>query len=178
MFACEHFGVQPDILVLGKGLGGGVMPLAAIVARHDLDLAADRSIGHYTHEKNPVCCAAGLATIEYIEREGLVQRSEDLGAFAVSQLRELQQHYACIGEVRGAGLLIGVQLVDSERFGRATDLAEWLMYQAMARGMSFKISSGSVLTLCPPLVITRAQLEEAVAILAACFAAAERRVAN
>jgi 4-aminobutyrate aminotransferase len=62
MFACEHFGVVPDVLVLGKGLGGGILPLAAIVAKSSLDVAGDRALGHYTHEKNPVLCAAGLAT--------------------------------------------------------------------------------------------------------------------
>jgi 4-aminobutyrate aminotransferase len=178
MFACEHYEVCPDILVLGKGLGGGVLPLAAIVARRELDIAADRSVGHYTHEKNPISCAAALATIEYIEREGLVQYSQELGAYALERLRELQQQFPCIGQVRGAGLLIGVQLVDNDRTGRAIELAEWVMYQAMARGLSFKVSSGTVLTLCPPLIITQAQLAEALGILAACLAAAERRVAN
>ena len=67
MFACEHFSVVPDMLVLGKGLGGGIFPLAALVAREDLDVAGNVALGHYTHEKNPVACAAALAAIEVIE---------------------------------------------------------------------------------------------------------------
>src|SRR5262245_1041278 len=70
MFACEHFGVVPDILVIGKGLGGGIMPMAAMLARASLDVAGDVALGHYTHEKSPVGCAAALATIEVITEEG------------------------------------------------------------------------------------------------------------
>jgi 4-aminobutyrate aminotransferase len=175
MYAFEHFDVCPDIVVLGKGFGGGVMPLAGIVAHQDLNVAADRAIGHYTHEKNPVSCAAGLATIGFIEREGLVARSRDLGEYAVERLRSLQKRYPFIREVRGAGLLIGVELVDTERFGSAASLAEWVMYQALEQGLSFKVSSGTVLTLCPALVITSSQLDEALEILERCFATANRR---
>jgi 4-aminobutyrate aminotransferase len=64
MFTFDHFGVIPDIVVLGKGLGGGILPLAAIIAKKGLDVAEDRALGHYTHEKSPVACAAALATIE------------------------------------------------------------------------------------------------------------------
>ncbi|NWG14475.1 MAG: aspartate aminotransferase family protein, partial [Acidobacteria bacterium] len=83
MFACEHYGIVPDMLVIGKGLGGGIFPLAALLAREGLDIAPDRALGHYTHEKNPVACAAGLATLEVIERENLVQRAEALGKLAL-----------------------------------------------------------------------------------------------
>ena len=69
MFTCENFEVVPDILVIGKGLGGGIVPLAAVIARESLDIAANRALGHYTHEKSPVACAAALATIGYIERD-------------------------------------------------------------------------------------------------------------
>jgi len=75
MFACEHFGVTPDILVLGKGLGGGILPLAAMVAREDLNIAAAQALGHYTHEKNPVLCAAALATIRIIQEQDLLVRA-------------------------------------------------------------------------------------------------------
>jgi 4-aminobutyrate aminotransferase len=169
MYAFEHFGVQPDIVVLGKGLGGGLMPLAAIVARGHLDIAADRAIGHYTHEKNPVSCAAGLATIECIQEEGLVDRSRELGEYAVGRLREMQQRFPVIREVRGLGLLIGVELQGPSRVGSPSALAEWMMYESMAEGLSFKVSSGTVLTLVPPLTITRQQLDEALDILQRCF---------
>ena len=162
-------------LMKAKGPTAFIMPLAGIVARQDLDVAGDRAIGHYTHEKNPVSCAAGLATIEFIEREGLVQHSRELGSYTIGRLRQLQDRFACIREVRGAGLLIGVELADTDQYGKAADLAEWIMYQAMARGLSFKVSSGTVLTLCPPLVITQTQMDDALGILEECIAAAAGR---
>ncbi len=73
MFACDHDGVVPDILVMGKALGGGILPIAAVVAKPELDVGADWAFGHYTHEKNPVTARAALTTIEIIEQEGLVR---------------------------------------------------------------------------------------------------------
>src|SRR5580658_5530101 len=78
MFACEQTGCAPDMLVLGKGLGGGVFPMAALIAREDLDVAADRALGHYTHEKSSVGCAAAIATLDVIRDEELLQRSREL----------------------------------------------------------------------------------------------------
>ena len=78
-FAFEHFGVVPDIVVLGKALGGGILPLAAVIARQDLDVAGDLSLGHYTHEKNPLLARAGLTTLDILEQEGLVERAARLG---------------------------------------------------------------------------------------------------
>ena len=77
MFAFEHYGIVPDMVVLGKGLGGAVFPMAALIARRDLDIAADRALGHYTHEKSSVGCAAALATLEVIDDERLLERSRD-----------------------------------------------------------------------------------------------------
>ena len=79
MFCCEHFDVAPDVLVIGKGLGGGLLPMAAIIARRDLDVAADRALGHYTHEKSPLGAAAALATIDVIEQENLLDHALTLG---------------------------------------------------------------------------------------------------
>ena len=76
MFTFEHFGVIPDIVVIGKGLGGGVIPMAAMIAREELDVAAERAMGHYTHEKSPVGCAAALATIQYIEEHNPANKTK------------------------------------------------------------------------------------------------------
>ncbi|MCL6553728.1 MAG: aspartate aminotransferase family protein [Firmicutes bacterium] len=166
MFACEHYGVVPDILVLGKGLGGGIMPLAAVLARERFDVAADRALGHYTHEKSPVAAAAALATLQYIEDHGLVERARVLGQHALDRLRAMQARHPLIGDVRGLGLLLGVELVtDRATRTKATAEAEAVMYAALARGLSFKVSMGNVLTLAPPLVITRAELDRALDIL-------------
>ena len=90
MFACEHDGVVPDILVLGKALGGGILPIAAVIARPELDVGADWAFGHYTHEKNPVTARAALTTIEIIEEEGLVDNAAKVGAFALARLDEMK----------------------------------------------------------------------------------------
>ena len=88
MFAFEHYGIVPDMVVLGKGLGGAVLPMAALIARRDLDIASDRALGHYTHEKSSVGCAAALATLEVIENERLLERSRNLGARALERMRD------------------------------------------------------------------------------------------
>ncbi|MEK7204289.1 MAG: aspartate aminotransferase family protein [candidate division NC10 bacterium] len=170
MFACEHFGVVPDILVLGKGLGGGVLPMAAIVARPELDVMADRALGHYTHEKNPVCCAAALATIECLEKDALVAHARALGEHALARLQELRSRHPLIGDVRGLGLLLAIELVrDRTTKERATDEAEAVMYRALEKGLSFKITAGNVLSLLPPLTISRADLEKALSIVDECL---------
>lgn len=170
MFACEHYGVVPDMLVLGKGLGGGILPLAALVAREDLDVAGDRALGHYTHEKNPVCCAAALATIQFIETHDLVEHARKLGAHALERLRALQERHALIGDVRGLGLLLGIELVTDRRTRQpAVREAEAIMYRALDLGLSFKLTMGNILTLTPALIITQAEMDRAIDVLEQCF---------
>jgi 4-aminobutyrate aminotransferase len=166
MFAFEHEAVVPDILVLGKGLGGGLFPLAAIVARTDLDVAPHKALGHYTHEKNPVACAAALATIGVIETHNLPARAAELGRTALKRLAPLTQNHPRVGDVRGRGLLLGVDLVrDRISKAPAVDMAERVLYACLARGLSFKVSHGGFLTLAPPLTISTDQLFRALAIL-------------
>jgi 4-aminobutyrate aminotransferase len=166
MFTCEHFGVTPDILVLGKGLGGGILPLAAIVAREDLNVAAAQALGHYTHEKNPVLCAAALATIRTIQEQGLLEKARQMGEYTLSRLREMMAVHPLIGDVRGLGLLIGVELVqDRTTRERAIDEAEQVMYAALRRGLSFKLTMGNTIGLQPPLTITRVEMDQALGIL-------------
>lgn len=170
-FAAEHDGVAPDIVVLGKALGGGVLPIAACIARAGLDVAGDFAFGHYTHEKNPVTAAAALATLQVIEREGLVEQAARVGAHALARLRELQQRHRLIGDVRGRGLLLGIDLVsDRDAKTPAADAAERVLYRALSRGLSFKTTMGHVLTLTPPLITTQAQMDTALDILDACLA--------
>lgn len=175
MFTTEHFGVVPDMLVLGKGLGGGIMPLAALVARESLDVAGDRALGHYTHEKSPVACAAGLATIETIQRDHLVEHARSLGDYALGRLRQLMVGHPLVGDVRGLGLLLGLELVkDRATKEPALDEAEAIMYAALDRGLSFKLTMGNIITLTPPLIITREQMDQAIDILAECLAEVQR----
>lgn len=165
MFTCEHYGVVPDMLVIGKGLGGGVMPLAALLARESLDVAGHQALGHYTHEKNPVACAAGLATIEAIEDEALLQHATELGAYALERLRELKRRHDCVADVRGLGLLLGVSIQHPQGAEAAADLADAVMYQCLGDGLSFKTTMATILTLTPPLTITREELDQALGIL-------------
>lgn len=164
-FTFENYGIVPDMVVIGKGLGGGVFPLAAVLARADLDIAPERALGHYTHEKNPVACAAGLATLQVIEEEGLLQRSRDLGATALESLSQLKTRHPEIGSVRGQGLLLGVELINPRTGCRDIELAERVLYQSLSQGLSFKISMGNVLTLAPPLTIPERELERAIDII-------------
>jgi 4-aminobutyrate aminotransferase len=170
MFACEHYDIVPDMLVIGKGLGGGVFPLAALIVREHLDVAPDRALGHYTHEKSPVGCAAGLATLEVIEEEGLLARAEALGAQAMTRLRSLAAADSGIRDVRGIGLLLGIELAPAP--GEAVAIrAERLMYACLARGLSFKISMGRVATLAPALTIEEQELQRGLDILEQSLAA-------
>jgi 4-aminobutyrate aminotransferase len=170
MFACEHYDIVPDMLVIGKGLGGGVYPLAALIVREHLDVSPDRALGHYTHEKSPVGCAAGLATLAVIEDEGLLKRAEELGAHALTRLRRIAARDARIRDLRGVGLLLGVEFVP-ERRDAVAPLAETLMYDCLARGLSFKISMGRVATLAPALTIDQRELERGLEILEQSLAA-------
>jgi len=175
MFAFQNFAVVPDMVVLGKGLGGAVFPMAALIARGDLDIAGDRALGHYTHEKSSVGCAAALATLEVIESEGLLEASRTLGARAMARLAEIKRRHPLVADVRGLGLLLGVEL---RRDGQPADReAEEVMYECLAHGLSFKVGQGNVLALSPPLVITERELDQALEILDAALEAVEARSA-
>ncbi len=163
LFTHEHYDITPDILVLGKGLGGGVMPLAAVLCRKDHDVSADRALGHYTHEKNPVACAAGLATLEVLVEENLPERARLLGRDTLDRLNHELHNQPIVSEVRGLGLLLGVELDRS--IENISTVAEKIMYACLDAGLSFKISMGNVLTLAPPLNIEETELEHAVDIL-------------
>jgi 4-aminobutyrate aminotransferase len=169
-FAAEHDGAAPDIVVLGKALGGGVLPIAACIARDELNQAGEFALGHYTHEKNPVTAAAALATLRVIVRDGLVENAARVGALALERLHEMQRKHRLIGDVRGRGLLIGIELV-SDRAAKtpAAAAAERVLYRALSRGLSFKTTMGSVLTLTPPLITTETQMTQALDILDACL---------
>jgi len=155
MFASEHF-VTPDVLVIGKTLGGGLMPFAGIITKEGYNVLQHKSIGHYTHEKNPLCCTAGLATIEYIEAHKLVQNSAMLGDYLHDQLNALQDIYPIIGHVAGRGLHLGIDLVtDRATKQRAVQEAEFIMYECMKQGVAFKVIEGNVITMRPALTITK-----------------------
>jgi 4-aminobutyrate aminotransferase len=166
MFTCEHYDIVPDMVVLGKALGGGIMPFAALIAREHLNVAADRAIGHYTHEKSPVAAAAALATLEFIESEKLLEHVQEISTFALTNLEAMKQRHQSIGDVRGLGLILGVELVrNRQTMERDSDTADRVMYEALRRGLSFKVAMGNVLLLAPALTITKEEMSRALKIL-------------
>ncbi|MFB5191370.1 (R)-1-hydroxy-2-aminoethylphosphonate ammonia-lyase [Alicyclobacillus fastidiosus] len=160
MFAYQHYDLDPDMVILGKGLGGGVFPLAALLVKRELDDAKSYSIGHYTHEKTPVGAAAALAVIDTVEREDLCQRANEIGMRMKARLQEMQEAFHVFAEIRQIGALCGAELKDMPEMDRAS-FAERIMYEAFRRGLNFKVSSGSTLTLSPPLVISDEELDDA-----------------
>ncbi len=165
LFASEHF-VTPDVLVLGKTLGGGLLPFAGIVTMDKYNVLQHRSIGHFTHEKNPLCCTAGLATINYIEQHKLVDNSAAMGAYLMDRLHELKEIYPLIGNIAGRGLHMGIDLVkDRHTKERATREAEAIMYYCMQQGIAFKIIEGNVITMRPALTITKDDCDRVVEVL-------------
>lgn len=115
MFVTEQTGATPDMLVVGKGLGGGIMPFAALIARPDLDVAGDYALGHYTHEKSPVAAAAALATIGVIEEDDLCARSRRLGEATAAHVREALAPYPWVMAVRQLGLYLGIEVDTAAR---------------------------------------------------------------
>lgn len=165
MFACEHF-LTPDILVLGKSLGGGLLPFAGIITHEKYNICHQRSIGHYTHEKNALCASAALAEIAYIEDKVLCVHSAKLGEYTLDRLNDLKEKHPLIGHVDGLGLHIGIDLVtDQKTKKRALDEAEIIMFKCLEKGLSFKTIEGNIITLRPSLVITKEEMDRALAIL-------------
>ena len=165
MFVCEHFEVEPDMLVIGKGLGGGIFPMAALIVQRSLDIVGDRALGHYTHEKSSVGCAAALATLDCLVEENLIEASAELGRHALQRLEAMQARHPIIHEVRGLGLHLGIEL---RRDGEpANDEADTVLYHSLSQGLSYKVGGGCVLTLCPPMTISREELERALDIVEA-----------
>lgn len=169
-FAFEHYGITPDIVTIGKGLGGGVFPMAAVLTSDKFNVAANHSVGHFTHEKSPVGSAASLAVLKAIEQEDLLNRAVKLGQIMQARLLEMKDRYQIIGDVRGIGLLWGIDLVTNrDTKARAVAEAEKIMYHCLQNGLSFKVSQGNVITLSPPLIISEEELERALTILEGAF---------
>jgi len=166
MFAFEHYDIEPDILCLGKGLGGGIFPQAALITRDEYNIFGSISLGHYTHEKSPIGAIAGLTTIDFIEENNLLEKVQADAVYMQSVLRRFEEKFSIIGDVRGIGLLWGIELVkDRITKEKAIEEAEKVMYACLKRGLSFKVSAGNVLQLSPALTITREELNDALQIL-------------
>jgi 4-aminobutyrate aminotransferase len=163
MFAIEHAGVQPDIIVAAKGIASG-LPMGVTIARDDV---MDWPVGAHsnTFGGNPLACAAALATIKLVE-EGLMNNAADVGQYLQSEVEALSRRHRLIGNVRGRGLMIGMELVrDRATKERATHERDALVMAAFQRGLLVLAAGANTIRLSPPLVITKEQAATAVAIL-------------
>jgi 4-aminobutyrate aminotransferase len=167
MWAVEHWGVEPDILLVAKGIASG-MPLGAMVAR--AEIMESWSIGAHgsTYGGNPVACAAALATIELLEG-GLVDNAAARGEQAIAGLRDVLEHYPqTVLDVRGKGLMIGVEFADPK-------LAEEVQWACFTRGLLVLECGKQTVRLCPPLVASESDVDTALQIFAEAVEAAATR---
>lgn len=172
MFACEHWGVEPDIVCVGKGIASG-LPLGAMIARSDLSTWTAGTHGS-TFGGNPVACAAALATLALIE-EGLVDNAARVGAVLKGKLERLRPSFPAISDVRGLGLMIGVELAKTDG-DRAHDpeLRNRVIRKAFEKGLLLLGCGPSTIRFCPPLIVREADAEVAVEIFSSALKGTNR----
>lgn len=171
MFACEHWGVAPDIVTVAKGVGSG-LPIGLVVAKKTLMEKWQRGAHGNTYGGNPLCCAAALATLELIETQYLANAAQ-MGEYFIGRLRELQGRFDCIGDVRGKGLMLAIELVEDRKTKvPAARLCEAAITQAFHHGLVLLSCGQSAIRFMPPLLITRADVDEAISLLTASLEAA------
>jgi 4-aminobutyrate aminotransferase len=163
MWACEHEGVEPDILLSAKGLGSG-MPIGAFIAKDSVDDWKGGAHGS-TFGGNPVCCAAALATLDLVEN-GLMANAQRLGGRLIGGVRKLAERHEIIGDVRGKGLMVGMELV-KDRTSKAPnpDASRRLVETAFQHGLLLLSCGKSVIRLAPPLVIDEVDIDRGLALL-------------
>jgi 4-aminobutyrate aminotransferase len=164
MFACEHWGVAPDIMTLAKGLGSG-LPIGAVVAKKSLMAQWKRGAHGNTYGGNPIACAAANATIDLVAG-GFMDNAASAGAHFIARLNELARDYPCIGEVRGKGLMIGTELVGNDAAkSPARTLCDAAITRAFHNGLLLLPCGTSTIRFMPPLNVSVAQIDEAIALL-------------
>ncbi len=190
-FAVDHWGVVPDLIATAKGVSGGYIPLGAVIVRDEIIQAFEKNgsnfVGGHTYSGHPVAAAVGLAVLRYIQEHDLVRNAREVGAHLLAGLRELQARHPIIGDVRGLGMMVGLEFV-ADRATRAPfpaerEVARAIALEALPRGLVTYPGTGSVdgvlgdhTKLTPPLILTRAQADEIVAILDAAIGAVEARL--
>jgi 4-aminobutyrate aminotransferase len=164
MFACEHADVSPDIMTLAKGLGSG-LPIGAVVARRSLMSQWKRGAHGNTYGGNPISCAAANVTLDLV-RGGLVENAATVGTHFMQRLHELKRDYPCIGEVRGQGLMIGMELIESDADRTpARSLCDDVVTRAFHNGLLLLSCGVSTVRFMPPLTTSIAEVDEAMEML-------------
>lgn len=184
-FALEHWGVQPDIVTFAKGVTSAYLPLGGVMVSREIHQAildaplAERFMHAATYSAHPTCCAVGLRNLDIFEREGLVERAAVLGRRLLDRLQTLRD-LTVVGDVRGLGLMCGVELVEDQRTkAPALGLGARVLAGARQRGLVTRMRAGQrgehpigdVICLAPPLVISEAQVDRIVQILREAIAA-------
>lgn len=172
MFACEQWGVVPDILVTGKALTGGYIPGSVVIARQDIGEAADALTLHgHTHSCYPLMCASAQKNIEIILRDRLCENASSVGSYLIGELQRLKERFSAIGDVRGVGLLAGFELVKNRVTKEADfELGQKLFETMLAKGLVTELESrrnlqNVVIVLHPPLITEKAHVDEAIRII-------------
>jgi adenosylmethionine-8-amino-7-oxononanoate aminotransferase len=179
-FACEHEGVVPDLMSVAKGITSGYVPLSASIARRHLadafpDGTTQENVHPNTYAAHPVACAAALANLRIMEQDRLVENAEKMGAHLLKSLQGAVGDRSIVGEVRGRGLMVCVDLVDRDGSGRPLEAKRVADLDRLAWERGAIVSArGSVVRLAPPLCISRAEVDQLVAIVADSIDALDR----
>ncbi len=169
-FGIEHFGIQPDVITMAKGISSGYVPLGATGCTEEVIDPVDTLEHLHTYANHPVACAAALKNIEILKEEGLIERSAEIGSYFLDSLKSLEDH-AIVGEVRGTGLWLGLDFTVDKKTRTLFPIDRlWsLVNRAKSKGLIIKLM-GQALELAPPLVIDKSEIDEGIKILHACVA--------
>ncbi len=186
-FASDLWGITPDIMTLAKGLTGGYAPLGATIVRPDIaDFFADEMLVHgHTYSGHALACAAGVRTIQVYQEDNLIERARTLGKVLLEKAQELQEKHPSVGDVRGVGLFVGLELVKNretkepiadylEPMPEAGKVKFAVLAEAMRQGVFFMAGTASVIMLSPPLTITEAEIEYAISVLDSALTIADK----
>ena len=191
MLACEHWGIEPDIVALGKGMGAGYAPIAAaLVSDHVMEPILNGSkivMSGHTLSANPQSCAVSLAVIEYMEKEQLFQKTTEKSLYLFKQLKKIQQKFPFIGDIRGKGLLIGIEFVADKRskkpFPRNETVTAKAVQTAAQNGLLLYPAgagddgiNGDAVIIAPPLTITKKEIDELIKRLTATLQDLKRKL--
>jgi adenosylmethionine-8-amino-7-oxononanoate aminotransferase len=189
-FCMEHWNVSPDVITAAKGLSGGYTPLGAVIAKESMveQFRKNRSnfVGGHTFGANPISCAVALAVLKYIAANNLIEKCREAGGYLIRLMKGLQDEHPIIGDVRGLGLLIGLEFVKNKKtkqpYPREVKLANVVAEETAAQGAVVYPGvgtadgiSGDHILLSPPYIITRAQMDELTTILDRSISAVEKK---
>jgi len=164
-FGIEHFDIEPDIVIIAKSLASG-LPLSAIVGREEIMQSWQAPAHAFTTAGNPVCCSAAVAPLQVIEDENLIEHSREMGEYVKERLNLMKDKYTLIGDVRGLGLSIGVDLVkDRVSKERNKEAASKICYRCWEKGLILTFFANNVLRIQPPLIIKKEELDTAIDII-------------